>query len=130
MFGDVFLRFASNSSVSGELGGETACRLMLTASVFDSEAPGAAEVPEAAEVVAVTAKLPSELLASNVPFLGGLPILLPVFENLVLAVTADNDDSAAAAVLLPLPVFVGLKALPPPTLLLLVFPVMFLLGEI
>ena len=103
---------------------------MLTASVFDSEAPGAVEVPEAAEVVAVTAKLPSELLASNVPFLGGLPILLPVFENLVLAVTADNDDSAAAAVLLPLPVFVGLKALPPPPLLLLVFPVMFLLGEI
>ena len=70
LFGDVFLRFASKSSGSGELGGET-CLLMLTAcSGFEPEATG-----ETAD----TAIPPRELLANKVPFLGGLPILLPVF---------------------------------------------------
>ena len=63
---------ASKSSGSGELGGET-CLLMLTAcSGFEPETE-----------VADTAIPPRELLASKVPFLGGLPIRLPVLENLV-----------------------------------------------
>jgi len=59
LFGDVFLRFASKSSGSGELGGET-CRLMLTAaSELDPE--------EAAEAVTamfpITVPVPNELIA-------------------------------------------------------------------
>jgi len=59
LFGDVFLRFASKSSGSGELGGET-CRLMLTAaSELDPE--------EAAEAVTamfpITSPVPNELIA-------------------------------------------------------------------
>ena len=100
LLGEVFLRLASKSSGSGELGGET-CLLMLTAcSGFDPET-----------VVAVTAIPPRELLANNVPFLGGLPILLPVLENLVppevIPAVAAGDNE------LPLPPsFAGLKALP------------------
>ena len=89
LFGDVFLRLASKSSGSGELGGET-CLLMLTAcSGFEPEATG-----ETAD----TAIPPRELLASKVPFLGGLPILLPVLENLVPLEVAAPEDK------LPLPV--------------------------
>ena len=62
LFGDVFLRFASKSSGSGELGGET-CRLMLTAaSELDPEE--AAEVAEAVTAMfPITVPVPNELIA-------------------------------------------------------------------
>lgn len=63
LFGDVFLRFASKSSGSGELGGET-CRLMLTAaSELDPEVE-AAEVAEAVTAMfPITVPVPNELIA-------------------------------------------------------------------
>jgi len=64
LFGDVFLRFASKSSGSGELGGET-CRLMLTAAA--SELDPEVEAAEVAEAVTamfpITVPVPNELIA-------------------------------------------------------------------
>merc|ERR1719507_2529885 len=64
LFGDVFLRFASKSSGSGELGGET-CRLMLTAaSELDPEVEAAEAAVEAVTAMfPITVPVPNELIA-------------------------------------------------------------------
>ena len=65
LFGDVFLRFASKSSGSGELGGET-CRLMLTAaaSELDPEVEAAEAAVEAVTAMfPITVPVPNELMA-------------------------------------------------------------------
>ena len=67
---------ALESSVSGELGGDPG--LFGPPSLL---VPGSG--PWDDPVGVPVTKLPNELLANNVPFLGGLPILFPLLENLV-----------------------------------------------
>lgn len=79
MLGEVFRRLAlllleaKSSPFSGELGGDP-CRLTFVTGGLDD---------------VVLAIVPSELLANKVPFFGGRPMRLPVFENLVPPCTVD-----------------------------------------
>lgn len=111
LLGDVRLRLAPKSSGSGELTGEL-CLLMLTSEVTALE----------------LAMEPNELLANRVPFLGGLPILFPLLENLVpplVGLTGPLGELVAGTLLLALLLSVSiLSGFPDP-----LFKGMILAGE-
>ena len=80
--GEVFRRLALESSVSGLLGGVFGLLDPPPSLPLDPVSMGepADPNPDPADPRAI---VPKELFASIVPFLGGLPILFPLFENLV-----------------------------------------------
>ena len=82
---------------------------MLTAAASELD-PEVEAVEAVTAMFPITVPVPNELIAICVPFLGGLPILLPVFENLVLPVTAA-PSSGDLELLLPLavPILIGLR---------------------
>lgn len=90
MLGEVFRRLAlllleaKSSPFSGELGGDPCLLTFVTGGLDEADV--------------VLAIVPSELLANKVPFFGGRPMRLPVFENLVPPCTVDPPAPALTLV--------------------------------